>query len=1477
MESSCISCNYNLDYLFGSKGIYYYPLEISNDPNAIDEILEITLFQNKNNSHLKFKTISGAVNYGKQFCSFLGTPLTIVDTYLHIGPEVIKASNITLQGKAKLTDIANQSTILSSNTSNSIFIITGTNNTLRWLTFERNSGSTANILIEVISNSVGSLIVDGCILNDLNTESSSKHDFSFIQTSGSTTTIINSVFNGGKFVNGSALSIDSQQFNVIVNSNDFRNNTGESTSAGAIRTTNNESKGVLSVQYNQFVNNSGTRAGAIFIGQSSESPRFKIQYNIFSNITANSKEELKSLPNDILILAGSLSQTNDNYQNKENRTDAQGLQAGKQIIIINAYTSTNRQTYLNEVYVNNTGINPINDPDSGTIVGSSDNPLKTIDYAVNQKDRVGDLTLILYRQIYPLQSPLWINDDNVYIKDEEQYQNEYEYIDKSVISSTVGSSNAFSIKEGSLVLNAINIDATSFISRFVLVYITGQGSLYNINTITSTGSSSSSLIDINLNSNSKFEIRNSIFNAPYLKRYITIKIDNKPQYLNISKVYFSSIGNDSNARIAQISGAEIIPELVFKHISIPNSTSYSPLLQIPAEKYSGEFDNLILAIKWTNQEQFYLLPKELSSSQIINNKITYIANRYVFQTDFTAQLIAVNESHLTIRGVTFVQQATGKSVIQVNSANAYLILEDVGFLIASQKLFETGFGNITSSQERKDVTKFMKSNSKINYDYYMRNLQKASSAQVLSNPFVNVESGYSISLSNIKFGEWIASSDKPLINVINPVQHALIENIQIKHIGRQYGGPHILNLNIYPTGEAEIKNVSIDGRGWVHERDLRETIKNKNELVNMKKIGTCMKDNSIYNIDEFIDNIYDIDIPEEFKWKFPAIKVKGGNLRIESSSFVGLGVDGALVLEDVVAKLENSTRFEKNEVYDAAKEEGRKKKKIPSELTSAKDENKDYKVDENDRRFRELHRYRGYQKNLYAQGKTTVYAWNVSFIGEKHAKEKKAYKKGYPLWIQHGHESKLIGEIGQSNNAFVESKISKVNSYYLKGTEKDIGDGKIEKLVEIEIKTKGNLIPGVEWFVELQNKKDPEDNKRTLHYNLLHRKVWEEATAAEKNEEWYISEDENKAKNQKTTSNSYPVNEFGGKVFVRWLSEKVILLRLAHTELKPDEKSNADGFADPDSDRYAKDWKLRLGIEKRADQEGQATEAKIQWKDLKWSLSVGQIVGIAVGCSAFIILIIIILEEDLKEREKERSLRLQQQQNSEDDPSESEQTDDSDDEEGERKQLKKSRVKKKEKTKQKDLKTEQKSKQKEIQMQKVIQVEEEEKSGEKQRLIRKGEEKEKEKEEQQIKEKDKEEEEDDEEEEEDDEEEEEEEEEDDDDEDKKKEKEKLKKDNEKEQQTTAAQKNEPQKSKKEEGVHSEDEHEHDTDTNTHPSKDKEKEEQITEDHKSESEEKNEAEAVVEEEEEEEENFCDQRSFNLQREDYDENLPQSGNM
>jgi hypothetical protein len=157
-----------------------------------------------------------------------------------------------------------------------------------------------------------------------------------------------------------------------------------------------------------------------------------------------------------------------------------------------------------------------------------------------------------------------------------------------------------------------------------------------------------------------------------------------------------------------------------------------------------------------------------------------------------------------------------------------------------------------------------------------------------------------------------------------------------------------------------------------------------------------------------------------------------------------------------------------------------------------------------------------------------------------------------------------------------------VKSAYLKGTDKDTADGKIEKTVQIEIRTKGKLIPGVEWFIELQNKKDPEDSKRTLHYNLLHKKVWEEATKEEKLQGWYISEDENRLKDEKTTSNSYPVNEFDGKVFVRWVSERVIVLRLAHTEPKPAEKTNADS-TEPDSDRYVKDWQLRVGVEKRAD------------------------------------------------------------------------------------------------------------------------------------------------------------------------------------------------------------------------------------------------------------------------------------------------------
>ncbi|KAA6355506.1 MAG: hypothetical protein EZS28_048967, partial [Streblomastix strix] len=217
---------------------------------------------------------------------------------------------------------------------------------------------------------------------------------------------------------------------------------------------------------------------------------------------------------------------------------------------------------------------------------------------------------------------------------------------------------------------------------------------------------------------------------------------------------------------------------------------------------------------------------------------------------------------------------------------------------------------------------------------------------------------------------------------------------------------------------------------------------------------------------------------------------------------------------------------------------------------------------------------------------------------EKLAKKKDSYKKGYDLNIQHGHEAKLEGEIGQSNNAFAVPEISYVKSSYLKGSDKDTSDGNIEKTVQIEIRTKGKLIPGVEWFFELQNKKDPEGSKRTLHYNLLHRKVWEEATKEEKLQGWYISEDENKLINEKTKSNSYPTSEFDGKVFVRWLSERVIVLRIAHTEPNTDKKSNVDS-TDPDSDRYVKHWQLRVGVEKREDQEEQEVEPKIKWTSLK--------------------------------------------------------------------------------------------------------------------------------------------------------------------------------------------------------------------------------------------------------------------------------------
>jgi hypothetical protein len=135
----------------------------------------------------------------------------------------------------------------------------------------------------------------------------------------------------------------------------------------------------------------------------------------------------------------------------------------------------------------------------------------------------------------------------------------------------------------------------------------------------------------------------------------------------------------------------------------------------------------------------------------------------------------------------------------------------------------------------------------------------------------------------------------------------------------------------------------------------------------------------------------DVAVPDKFKWKYAAIKVKGGKLRISDSTFVGLGVDGALVLDGVDADLTNSTLFEENSVYEAAVAEGRKKL-IPTEIKTLSDEDdSDEEYDEDDRRTRELRRYPEYVKNIIAEGETTLNAWNVSFIGEKLAKKKDSY------------------------------------------------------------------------------------------------------------------------------------------------------------------------------------------------------------------------------------------------------------------------------------------------------------------------------------------------------------------------------------------------------------------------------------------------------------------------------------------------------
>ncbi|KAA6361441.1 MAG: hypothetical protein EZS28_043032, partial [Streblomastix strix] len=511
---------------------------------------------------------------------------------------------------------------------------------------------------------------------------------------------------------------------------------------------------------------------------------------------------------------------------------------------------------------------------------------------------------------------------------------------------------------------------------------------------------------------------------------------------------------------------------------------------------------------------------------------------------------------------------------------------------------------LPSSSDRKDLTKIESNKQKIDIDYYLRNLKRVSSSQILINPFLKIESGYSLVLSRIRFGDWIATSDEPLIDIKGQLQNALIENITLVRVGRQYGGPKLINLNIRSLGEAKISNVVVDGRGWVHQREIREIQKTDKEYERLgveaekDKCGKEIVKEIVSEGEQLQTKDRIIEYPSLVEWKHPSIKVKGGKLRIVDSTFVGLGVDGALVLEDVDAELSNTTRFEENDVLSAAKAGGITKK-IPPEYKKVDDEKKNDQFDEDDRQIHELRRYRGYTKNLFAKGQTTLKAWNVSFIGEKLYKKKKAYKEGYPLLVQHERTVKLVGEVGQANNAYGVPDVTYVKTEYSKIADKKTADGKAEKTVQIEIRTKGNLIPGVEWFIELKNKKDKEGTERLYHYNLLNREIWQDISPILKLQGWYVSSDENKLKNENQKTNSYPADEFGGQVLVRWLSERVIQVRIAHIEPYVEKKSNADKVKDPDSDHIYKDWQLRLGVEKRADQEGSGADPEVKWTNLK--------------------------------------------------------------------------------------------------------------------------------------------------------------------------------------------------------------------------------------------------------------------------------------
>ncbi|KAA6367451.1 MAG: hypothetical protein EZS28_037022, partial [Streblomastix strix] len=614
--------------------------------------------------------------------------------------------------------------------------------------------------------------------------------------------------------NAAAVSIISGDYSVSILSNEFRNNEGGQSEAGVISIISDDPSGELTVKNNVFENNKGQIAGAIFSHTKSSQnnyPTFVIQNNFFSSNIFTFIQDVDKA-NDILIKSEytSGSTINSNIRRIIREGDAKNLQGSEIKEISGAYTNAIPYTSSENVHVRNNGYDPIHAPSTEKQIGSFDYPLKTIDYAVNLKSNNGDLNVVLYRQQYTITNPLLILDNTVTIGDEVLCSSPYYTSGKSTIissSSSFDSNHAFIIRGGSLILNQINIDISSSANPFDLILLSGAGSfeannadtirinavdskliqsiqifksfkLQNINSLTSSQSSPSSLIDIKLNTESTFEISNTAVNVQNNIRLASIKVEGKPALFSFNRVSFQSVGTDTIiAKAVQILGAKFNPVELFNFCTVPNITH--PLIQLSGEEYPGQYDGALLKLQWDkNLDQFDTLPSILQYESV-STKRTYIGARHVLQLNVAAQVIVNSNGHLTLRGITFIQQATGSSVVQVNSASAHLILEDVGFYVASRGLIETELGNLENSQDRKDYSKLKNKDSKINFDYFLRSLEKTKSSQALSNPFVKVGSGYSITLQSIKFGDWIVIEDIPLIDISGPVQYASIENIDV--------------------------------------------------------------------------------------------------------------------------------------------------------------------------------------------------------------------------------------------------------------------------------------------------------------------------------------------------------------------------------------------------------------------------------------------------------------------------------------------------------------------------------------------------------------------------------------------------------------------------------------------------------------------------------------------------------------------------